>query len=76
MDNEVLGATVRKLREGLGLKAIVLAYQVPISRAYLCEIEKGRRIPSIAMFNDIARGLKMKPSDFWRAVADEIDANA
>jgi transcriptional regulator with XRE-family HTH domain len=49
---------------------------VPISKAYLSEIEKGSKVPSFAMVNDIARGMRMEPSTLWRAVADEIDANA
>lgn len=75
-DNEVLGFTIRKLRRGKGLRNIDLAYSVPISKAYLSEIEKGSKIPSFAMVNDIARGLKMEPANLWRAVADEIEQNA
>lgn len=75
-DNEVLGFTIRKLRMGKGLRNIDLAYSVPISRAYLSEIEKGSKMPSFAMVNDIARGMRMDPSIFWRAVADEIEQNA
>lgn len=75
-DNEVLGFTIRKLRMGKGLRNIDLAYSVPISRAYLSEIEKGSKMPSFAMVNDIARGMRMDPSMFWRAVADEIEQNA
>lgn len=75
-DNEVLGFTIRKLRVGKGLRNIDLAYSVPISRAYLSEIEKGSKMPSFAMVNDIARGMRMDPSMFWRAVADEIEQNA
>jgi transcriptional regulator with XRE-family HTH domain len=72
----VLGFTIRKLREGKGLRNVDLAYSVPISKAYLSEIEKGSKMPSFAMVNDIARGMRMDPSMFWRAVADEIEQNA
>jgi DNA-binding XRE family transcriptional regulator len=72
-DSLVLGGTIKKLREVNGMRNIDLAYSVPISKAYLTEIEKGAKTPSFAMVNDIARGLKMKPSDFWRAVAESID---
>jgi DNA-binding XRE family transcriptional regulator len=75
-DNAVLGFTIRKLRVGKGMKNIDLAWSVPISKAYLSEIEKGSKVPSFAMVNDIARGMRMEPSMLWRAVADEIDANA
>lgn len=75
-DNEVLGFTIRKLRTGKGLRNIDLAYSVPISKAYLSEIERGNKMPSFAMVNDIARGMRMDPSMFWRAVADEIEQNA
>jgi transcriptional regulator with XRE-family HTH domain len=72
-DSLVLGGTIKKLREANGLRNVDLAFQVPIARAYLSEIERGQKTPSFAMVNDIARGLKMKPSDFWRAVAESID---
>lgn len=75
-DNAVLGVTIRKLRKDRGLRNVELACSVPISRAYLSEIEKGSKMPSFAMLNDIARGLKMEPANFWRAVADEIEQNA
>lgn len=72
-DALVLGSTIKKLREGNGMRNADLAYRVPIAKAYLSEIERGNKTPSFAMVNDIARGLKMKPSDFWRAVAESID---
>lgn len=72
-DAVLLGHTIKKLREGRGMRNIDLSYSVPIARAYLSEIERGQKTPSFAMVNDIARGLKMKPSDFWRAVAESID---
>jgi transcriptional regulator with XRE-family HTH domain len=72
-DSLILGGTIRKLREARGLRNVDLAYQVPIARAYLSEIESGNKTPSFAMVNDIARGLNMKPSDLWRAVAESID---
>ena len=75
-DNEVLGFTIRKLRLDRGLRNTDLAYSVPISKAYLSEIERGNKMPSFAMVNDIARGMRMNPSMFWRAVADEIEQNA
>lgn len=75
-DTDVLGFTIRKLRKDRGLRNIDLAYSVPISKAYLSEIEKGSKMPSFAMVNDIARGMRMEPSMFWRAVADEIEQNA
>lgn len=75
-DNSVLGVTIRKLRVSKGLRNADLAFSVPISKAYLSEIEKGRRIPSFSMVNDVARGLSMEPADFWRAVADEMAPHA
>lgn len=68
-----IGHTIRKIRKEKGWFAIDLAYQVPIARAYLSEIEHGHKSPSVAMLSDIARALQMKPSDFWRAVAESID---
>lgn len=72
-DAVLLGHTIKKLRESRGMRNIDLSFSVPIARAYLSEIERGQKTPSFAMVNDIARGLKMKPSDFWRAVAESID---
>lgn len=68
-----VGHTIRKLRTQKGWRGVELAFQVPCAKAYLCEIEYGRKSPSIGMLSDIARALQMKPSDFWRAVAESID---
>jgi transcriptional regulator with XRE-family HTH domain len=68
-----IGHTIRKIRKQKGWFSVDLAYQIPIAKGYLSEIEHGHKAPSIAMLNDIARALQMKPSDFWRAVAESID---
>lgn len=73
---QVVGHTIRKLRQEMGWYAAELAYRIPINRSYLSEIEHSKKAPSIGMMNDIALALKMTPSEFWHAVADEMEVNA
>lgn len=68
-----IGYTIRKLRKPKFRFAADLADDVPISRAYLCEIERGEKAPSFAMLNDIARSLEMKPADLLRSIAESLD---
>ena len=71
-----IGQTIQRIRKDKGWFAVDLAHQVPIARAYLSEIEHGHKAPSVAMLNDIARALQMRPAELWYAVGDTMDAHA
>ena len=51
------GATVRALREALGIRHGELAARVEIDRGFLTKLEQGARQPSPAVLRRIAIGL-------------------
>lgn len=70
---EAIGYTIRRLRRLQGKFSTDIAYDVPMSRSYLCEIERGQKSPSVEMLTDISRALGIRTADLWRAVAEAID---
>ncbi len=48
------GATIRVLREALGIKQISLAARAGISRSHMCDIELGAEQPALATVQRIA----------------------
>lgn len=50
-----LGKAIRKARKGRGLKQIDLANKLGVSSSHICEIESGRKSPSVFMLNDIEK---------------------
>lgn len=67
-----IGYVIRKSRKERGWFSSQLSRRVPISRAYLCEIERGDKVPSIAMLSDIAVALEMSPAELLHTIADEM----
>lgn len=53
-----IGQNIRKRREELGLHQLELAERVGVSQAMIVHIEKGRKMPSIPLFADIAKALR------------------
>jgi len=74
LENAV-GSTIRNIRLSKNLYAKTVAAQVPMSPAYLCEIEKGFNLPSLAMISDIAKGLDMSLPDLWLEIYKNLKGN-
>lgn len=56
-----VGLRVRKARKNLGLSQRQLAEELQISNAFLCEIEKGKRQPSLHRLIQLAQALGVQP---------------
>lgn len=70
LDNERIGATLRMARELRGLKVDELATRMGISRAYLANIEAGRKRLSNVLLARAAAELKVKQIAIARAETD------
>lgn len=68
-----LGMFVRSLREADGISQTAFAERLGISRANLCDIEKGRKLVSIARAAKLAKKLKIAQKVMVQlAIQDEI----
>ncbi len=52
-----LGKTLGSIRRLSGIKQKVFAQKIGISTAYLCQVEKERRVPSLALLISFAEAL-------------------
>ncbi len=68
-----IGQTIAACRaeRGSGLRAF--ADRAGISPAYLSEMENGRKEPSGAMFEQLARAFDLPLADFLRLVAERLE---
>ena len=55
-----LGKVVQARRKRLGMSQVELAEETGIDRAFLSNVEQGKRNPSFGKVSHIASGLKMK----------------
>jgi transcriptional regulator with XRE-family HTH domain len=68
-----IGQTIAACRaeRGKGLRAF--ADSAGISPAYLSELENGRKEPSGAMFEQLARAFNLPLADFLRLIAERLE---
>ena len=55
--NAALGARLRELRREKGLKLAALANKSGVSLAYVSEVERGRKLPSLEVLDRLAGAL-------------------
>lgn len=71
-----LGNLLWSIRECEEMSQTAFAKKLKISRQYLCDIERGRRIVSTKAAADFANKLGYSPMQFIRlAIQDELDKN-
>jgi transcriptional regulator with XRE-family HTH domain len=69
----IFGKVVKSLRIKLGITQEQLSIESTLARTYISELENGKFQPSLTSIFDIARGLKIKPSDLIRLVELEFE---
>jgi transcriptional regulator with XRE-family HTH domain len=67
-----LGSLVSEIRKNLPLRPVDAAYRAWISRGYWKAIERGRRLPSLAVFIMVARALGMDPRELLDALLERM----
>ncbi len=63
-----LGERLRSLRREKGLKLAVVANRSGVSLAYVSEVERGRKLPSLDVLSRLAGALEMSVSDVLQGV--------
>ena len=61
--NAALGARLRELRKKKGLKLVALANKSGVSLAYVSEVERGRKLPSLEVLDRLAGALGLSILD-------------
>ncbi|MCD8195363.1 MAG: helix-turn-helix domain-containing protein [Coprobacillus sp.] len=65
---EILGKRVRFLRKQKGLSILDLSIEAGINRNYLCDLEKGRRNPTVLILNQICGALNISLSYLFEGI--------
>ncbi|OMD46301.1 hypothetical protein BSK56_17125 [Paenibacillus borealis] len=73
MIKQIIGKTVKAIRIKQGLSQEDLAHECNVDRSYISMIEVGRNEPSVKKIFDLCKGLKIKPSDFFKMVEVEYE---
>ncbi|WP_256872373.1 helix-turn-helix domain-containing protein [Paenibacillus sp. 79R4] len=68
---QIIGKTVKAIRIKKGLSQEDLAHECNVDRSYISMIEVGRNEPSVTKIFELCKGLKIKPSDFFKLVESE-----
>ena len=61
--SNILGKKIVEWRKSNDCTQAALAERLCISKSYLCQIEKGTRVPSIALIKAITSTLLLSPDD-------------
>jgi transcriptional regulator with XRE-family HTH domain len=70
---QIIGKTVKAIRIKQGLSQEDLAHECNVDRSYISMIEVGRNEPSVTKIFELCKGLKIKPSDFFKLVEVEYE---
>lgn len=70
---QIIGKTVKAIRIKKGLSQEDLAHECNVDRSYISMIEVGRNEPSVTKIFELCKGLKIKPSDFFKLVESEYE---
>jgi transcriptional regulator with XRE-family HTH domain len=62
------GASVQKLRFGLGISQETLAERADLHRTYIADIERGARNPTLLTIKKLAKGLGVSAADLLSEV--------
>lgn len=63
-----LGMRIRFLRKEIGWSQEDLALESGVNKNYICDLENGRRNPSLEILEKIANALKITLSELFRGI--------
>jgi transcriptional regulator with XRE-family HTH domain len=69
-----IGSTIRAFRMDQQLTINEVAARIPTPKSYWCEIETGRKTPSIPMLERIANSLDLETAELWFAIYENMGA--
>ncbi|MCR5332859.1 MAG: helix-turn-helix domain-containing protein [Bacilli bacterium] len=66
--SQVLGKRIEYLRKSKGWSQLELALESEVNKNYLCDLEKGRRNPSLEILERIADALNISLEELFKGV--------
>ena len=67
---KILGRNTRRFREELHLSQEEVAFRAGLNRAYLSDVERGARNPTVRVAGRIAKALGVEPAELFRTGSD------
>lgn len=64
---KILGRNIRRLREERELSQEEVAFRAGMNRAYLSDVERGARNPTVRVAGRIAKALGVDPVELFRS---------
>jgi transcriptional regulator with XRE-family HTH domain len=68
---KVLGRNIRRIRDGLGASQEEIAFRAKLNRAYLSDVERGSRNPTVQIVGRIAKALGVEPKELFANSSDD-----
>jgi transcriptional regulator with XRE-family HTH domain len=65
--SKILGRNVRRVRETLGASQEEIAFRAGMNRAYLSDVERGARNPTVKIVGRLAKALNVDAAELFRA---------
>ncbi len=72
--SDKLGANIKRIRMGKGLKVIDVARKTGLTSSTICQVERARISPTIATLKKIAAALEQPLSEFFGETEDTVPA--
>lgn len=70
--NEAVSLVVRQLRLEHNLSQEKLAELINSHQVYICEIEQGKKLPSLNILNNIAQAFQIPLSELVRQIEEKL----
>jgi transcriptional regulator with XRE-family HTH domain len=67
---KILGRNVRRLREGMDASQEEIAFRAGMNRAYLSDVERGERNPTVRVVGRLAKALGVEPLELFRTPSE------
>jgi transcriptional regulator with XRE-family HTH domain len=68
---KILGRNVRRLRTERGASQEEIAFKAGLNRAYLSDVERGDRNPTVQVAGRIAKALGVEPKELFLLPSDD-----
>ena len=68
--SKILGRNIRHFREELGASQEEIAFRAGMNRAYLSDVERGERNPTVQVVGRLAKALGVSPAELFRDLSE------